>query len=200
MPTTPDLTKSCPKCKVELGRESFGLDKRSTTGLKSWCKSCHNLAGKRYYELNTEAVKSKNAAWHKAHPESAKVYSKAWRDRNPGKTKESKSLWSLKNSDRVAEQKRAWRESNKEVERLYASVRRARKKANGIFLVTKKDVKKLLLNSCFYCDGVATTIDHVVPIARGGSHSVGNLVPACLSCNLSKGAKLITEWKMSRIQ
>lgn len=36
------------------------------------------------------------------------------------------------------------------------------------------------------CDGApATTVDHVVPVARGGRHA-GNLVPACAACNASK--------------
>ena len=200
MPTTPDLTKACPKCKLVLGVEMFGPDKRSATGLKSWCKSCHRLSSKSRYKLNSDAIKVKNATWRKAHPEAFKTYSKSWRIRNPEKVKALKAEWNLKNAGRVAEQKRTWRESNKEVERLYASIRRARKKANGIFLVTKKDVKSLLSKPCFYCHSIATTIDHVVPIARGGSHCIGNLVPACLPCNLSKGAKLVTEWKMSRIQ
>ncbi|MFI8830536.1 HNH endonuclease [Streptomyces afghaniensis] len=32
-------------------------------------------------------------------------------------------------------------------------------------------------------------VDHLVPLARGGAHSLSNLVPACQRCNTSKGAK-----------
>lgn len=51
---------------------------------------------------------------------------------------------------------------------------------------------------CYWCgadlaDGFH--IDHVIPISKGGDHTVHNLVPACPECNLSKGAKLpIIEW------
>jgi 5-methylcytosine-specific restriction endonuclease McrA len=45
---------------------------------------------------------------------------------------------------------------------------------------------------CHYCPAPATTVDHVVPVARGGGHA-GNLVPACTSCNASKGARLEPE-------
>jgi len=38
-------------------------------------------------------------------------------------------------------------------------------------------------------------MDHVVPLIRGGRHSVGNIIPACRSCNSSKGGKFIIEWK-----
>lgn len=35
--------------------------------------------------------------------------------------------------------------------------------------------------------------DHVVPLARGGAHSMANLKPAHAECNLRKGAKLVGE-------
>ncbi|MFE4718525.1 HNH endonuclease [Streptomyces sp. NPDC056728] len=47
---------------------------------------------------------------------------------------------------------------------------------------------------CYWCDGDFTEadpmhVDHLVPLARGGAHTVHNLVPAHASCNTSKGAK-----------
>ena len=38
------------------------------------------------------------------------------------------------------------------------------------------------------------TIDHIVPLSDGGSHSLDNLCVACTSCNCSKGAKDLDEW------
>ena len=38
----------------------------------------------------------------------------------------------------------------------------------------------------------------IMPIIRGGRHSIGNLLPACGSCNSSKGAKLLVEWRASK--
>lgn len=49
---------------------------------------------------------------------------------------------------------------------------------------------------CTYCD-VETSdlhLDHVVPLARGGSSHRANLVPACKSCNSAKGSKSWEEW------
>ena len=44
---------------------------------------------------------------------------------------------------------------------------------------------------CFYCqtEGVDLEIDHIHPVSRGGSNHYRNLVPACKSCNSSKGNK-----------
>lgn len=41
------------------------------------------------------------------------------------------------------------------------------------------------------------TLEHVIPLARGGRDEPGNVVPACWPCNASKGAKLLHEWRKS---
>lgn len=40
---------------------------------------------------------------------------------------------------------------------------------------------------CHYCGAKADTVDHIVPLAIGGTNGVYNLVPACRACNLAKG-------------
>jgi 5-methylcytosine-specific restriction endonuclease McrA len=44
---------------------------------------------------------------------------------------------------------------------------------------------------------VATHLDHVHPLSRGGADAEHNIVPACARCNLSKGAKTLAEWAQS---
>ena len=48
--------------------------------------------------------------------------------------------------------------------------------------------------SCFYCQDFPTTVDHVVPLIRGGTNHRDNLVPCCRPCNSSKHDKLLNEW------
>ena len=49
---------------------------------------------------------------------------------------------------------------------------------------------------CWYCGASeAPTLDHVMPRSRGGADDPENLVPACKSCNSSKGAKTPEEWR-----
>jgi len=53
---------------------------------------------------------------------------------------------------------------------------------------------------CHYCGkqvgGRALTMDHVVPLARGGRSNKGNLVPACKDCNSQKKHHLAFEaWR-----
>jgi hypothetical protein len=49
--------------------------------------------------------------------------------------------------------------------------------------------------SCAYCTNPGVTVDHVVPLSRGGTNYEGNLVPCCKICNSSKCDLLITEWR-----
>ena len=50
--------------------------------------------------------------------------------------------------------------------------------------------QQLQAGTCHYCGKKVgakdLTMDHVVPVARGGTSSKGNLVPACDACNKSK--------------
>ncbi|MFK5924998.1 MAG: HNH endonuclease [Desulfuromusa sp.] len=52
---------------------------------------------------------------------------------------------------------------------------------------------------CHYCGkSVAPkdlTLDHVVPVARGGKSTKGNCVPACKDCNNQKKNLLPLEWE-----
>lgn len=50
--------------------------------------------------------------------------------------------------------------------------------------------------TCVYCMKRTgrLTKDHVIPLHRGGNHTEANLVPACRSCNSSKGKSTLEEW------
>lgn len=49
---------------------------------------------------------------------------------------------------------------------------------------------------CAYClTGPADVIDHVIPLARGGTNFEGNLVPACSKCNHEKWDNLLSAWR-----
>lgn len=58
---------------------------------------------------------------------------------------------------------------------------------------------RLAAGVCFYCGGkfppAALTMDHLVPIARGGKSTRGNLVPSCKECNNRKKTMLPLEWE-----
>lgn len=53
--------------------------------------------------------------------------------------------------------------------------------------VSRRGVLRRDGQRCAYCQGGATTIDHVIPRSRGGADSWENLVACCLRCNNTKG-------------
>ena len=52
--------------------------------------------------------------------------------------------------------------------------------------------------ACYYCqkplDANTVTMDHIVPISRGGKSQRSNLVPACHACNHQKRSLTPVEW------
>lgn len=50
---------------------------------------------------------------------------------------------------------------------------------------------------CHYCHEHfppdELTMDHIIPVARGGTSTKGNVVPACFACNQSKAAQTPAE-------
>lgn len=61
---------------------------------------------------------------------------------------------------------------------------------------------------CFYCarpicknsidPDAEVTKDHMLPISRGGSDFIWNIVPACFRCNTMKGTMTVDEFKVAR--
>lgn len=55
-------------------------------------------------------------------------------------------------------------------------------------------------NTCAYC-GMSGPLeaDHRIPLCRGGTNYISNILPACRSCNRSKGAKTEDEYRTMRL-
>ena len=59
--------------------------------------------------------------------------------------------------------------------------------------------RKLAKGECYYCRRKVApadlTMDHLVPLVRGGRSTRGNVVPACKACNSRKKYLLPMEWE-----
>lgn len=59
--------------------------------------------------------------------------------------------------------------------------------------------RKIAPGICYYCGNRVgpqnLTMDHIVPLSRGGRSSKGNIVPACKDCNNKKKWMLPLEWE-----
>jgi 5-methylcytosine-specific restriction endonuclease McrA len=85
-----------------------------------------------------------------------------------------------------------------------AERRRARRRTQPAYRITERDWRRLCHrydDRCAYCnEGKPLQREHIIPISRGGQHSIGNLLPACKSCNLSKMSSTITEWRRRQLK
>jgi hypothetical protein len=73
----------------------------------------------------------------------------------------------------------------------------------GVVVLAERDWKRLVQryrNCCAYCGKLVErpVIEHIIPVVRGGRHSIGNVLPACRECNSSKHASFIVEWRKRR--
>ena len=77
-------------------------------------------------------------------------------------------------------------------------IRREKKRAQSL-RQSSWWMKKTQKGVCYYCQSKVgrphLTMDHVVPLSRGGKSRKGNIVPACKSCNNKKKYLLPIEWE-----
>jgi 5-methylcytosine-specific restriction endonuclease McrA len=90
-----------------------------------------------------------------------------------------------KNRERTRERVRQYAKSHPERVRFHHYLRRARK-SGPLDPETIAFSKMLRRDTCSYCGGPAGTLDHIVPLAKGGAHHWSNLAAACSSCNNRK--------------
>lgn len=119
----------------------------------------------------------------------------AWRSRNV-----DRSAYMDSSRDRRREATRAWRLANPARARALVHRRRSLLKSG---VVSDRDWEALVRRydgRCAYCGSRGPmTMDHVVPVSRGGSNFIGNILPACKPCNSSKGARLLVEWRVRKL-
>ena len=164
------------------------------------CEEVPKIKGmcKRHYDTswryaNVERVRERAKRSYRRNLEKRKLQYKAYRERNLDKVKKKNDAWRKANPNYNTEHYQKFPEKNNERE----ARRRARKSNNGVFKIMPYELKKLYASPCFYCGSTEKiTADHIVPISRGGRHSIGNLLPACFKCNVLKSNMFIMEWKM----
>jgi 5-methylcytosine-specific restriction endonuclease McrA len=77
-------------------------------------------------------------------------------------------------------------------------IKRERSKARGL-RCSEWWKRKLAKGVCHYCGrpfpAKELTMDHIIPVARGGKSTKGNIVTACKECNNAKKQLLPIEWE-----
>ena len=158
--------KSCNVCKTIKPLTEFYKRSNRKCGVQSFCKSCHDTKNRAYNAANVEKLSLSQKAWY------------------------------VKNRERELQKHKKYASANPERYQLYKSRRRVLIANNGVFLVTRKEVKRLLSQLCYLCNASpSTALDHITPITKGGRHSIGNLIGACKSCNSSKNNSFLSVYR-----
>lgn len=182
--TTPDGLRICKGCGIAKPSTEYHADSASPDGLRARCKACRSSHMAEYYNDNREQ----------------KVEYERKRRRTQGDHMRSlDSARYVRNKDkRIA------------LASAHAQTRRARLLGAQIDKgLTVAKLRNIHGDQCCYC-GVAmvfergrkgeginplrATLEHVMPLSRGGSHTFDNTALACHSCNTRKHNKTVEEF------
>lgn len=202
--------KTCLLCKRELPAttEFFHKAPHDYMGFHRHCKECRNARRREQTITDAEyAMKNRERAAR-------------WRDANPELSREKARRYAAEHRSDAVERVRQWRMANPEKYReacTYAS-RRDHFRSNRDYYTAVKhnfrarsegvdgtiagdDISGLYIEQsglCSYCGedmGETYTVDHVLPLSRGGTNTPDNIVLCCGVCNSSKGTATLDEWE-----
>jgi 5-methylcytosine-specific restriction endonuclease McrA len=149
-------------------------------------------------EENRVRLKEYRAGWYAENREDQIQKVAQYREANFDKNREWQRTYKERNREEIRSRNSEYRKANRDKDRHRAARRRFRKAEATVGLVTQRDLDRLLSAPCMACGATeGQTIEHMIPLARGGSHSIGNLATLCLSCNTSKSDLTWVEWKYS---
>lgn len=190
----------CIACKEKLGpqcRETTHA--RCRYGAPRFCKCGVEVArGRRSCDACKRAVRATYVRAYRKTPGGKSVTERvqaAWLAKHPEYERERAKIRyraDPRYRASVAAGGEKWDALNGDYYAVAAHKRRVLVKANGGSL-TVAEWRVILLvweSSCAYCGAVGKmTMDHVIPVSRGGVHATTNVVPACKPCNSRKKAR-----------
>lgn len=201
--------KPCTKC---------GSTERYASGQ---CKPCTRNSNKKWRANNPEKMASARANWKKenkeklgqikydyrhseAGKESGRKSAKRYALLNPEKVLEKKRLWRVVSAPKIKDYMREWRDKNRDLVVIHGQNRRARKKEVGGKLSADLSEKLFKLQrgkcacGCKQPLGDRYHLDHIMPLALGGSNTDNNIQLLRSTCNHQKHAKHPVEFMQQR--
>jgi 5-methylcytosine-specific restriction endonuclease McrA len=193
----------CPLCSTEKAEESFASGRP-----KAYCKDCRDAINERRrarYATDPEArqrLLARNRARADANRDYERQRSREWHAANRDRAiKNARSkYWADPEAARAASLATYYKDKSVVINRNRAT--RVRAYGNDVYQVTVRDIERLFArcgNQCIECGSTDRLgVDHVIPVARGGRHAIGNLTVLCRACNSSKKDKTFTEWRKAK--
>ena len=172
--------KVCSKCKIEKPGSEFSKCAAKKDGLHPHCKPCVV----NYRVENRDLLREKRAEHYAAN----KDYYAAYRSARLERYASFSAVYRAANQEKIVTKNR-----NRRAMKSKAEGRHAAADIRAIF-----SAQSGLCANCqtklFKSGKQKYHVDHIMPLALGGSNWPTNLQCLCPSCNLSKGAKHPDDW------
>lgn len=176
----PTHPKACGCCKEIKTLADFQKGQRR-------CRECQNAKVSEHDAANPDLKKLRTSKHYQA---------------NKSKRAEARKRHRAENPDWWRKWERRYNKTEKgnAVRRSVTHKRRSATRAGTVTSDQMVEIKKNAKGRCHYC-GCKTsrlTFDHIIPLAKGGTHSADNLVMACGPCNSSKSDRDPIEFAKTR--
>lgn len=150
-----------------------------------------------WYRDNADVTKARASEWSSSNPERRAEIVRGSRAKNPDVYREINRRYREANPDRRQECFRNWCKDNPDKIRALKQKRRALQKgAEGFF--TAEDIASIVERQggkCAYCQKTRKlTVDHIIPLSKGGANWPDNICMACGSCNSKKKDRDLAEF------
>jgi len=164
------------------------------------CKECYAEYQKAYRFANQTKLAASAKAYYLDNQAKMAAYKKAYCQANQAKIKAHKKTYRLANRVEIKARSKAYYLANSEKCKLHFKKRRALKCGVGHEHYLDRDIFKRDGYICQLCgnkinmklkypDSLSPSIDHIIPIGKGGIDAPINVQTAHLGCNLIKNAK-----------
>lgn len=193
--------KTCAKCSNLLEITNFRPRKPGSHLYQSYCKPCEREHWRNWRERNKSNEIIRLREYYKNNKKRILNYKKENRIVNHDLfvMREKKNRDRRGDLNKILSKK--WRDANLDKVRVYSHTNNAKRKNAKAYAIKTIELIALRKKPCFECGATNKIhIDHIIPIIKGGNHSIGNLMPLCANCNLSKGSKTYMEWRVWKMK
>ena len=187
--------------RIERDREYRGShrEQRHAVDNARYAKDHDRLAEKHREYMQTDKNASYRKAYQASHRDSIRAYNREyqrmWRDKNREAFQRAQSEWYRTHQDEI----KAYQAAHVDDIRAVKTLRRARKHSAQAEPFVESDIFERDQWACGLCrepvdptlkhpSPMRKSIDHIIPLARGGAHQADNVQLAHLRCNIRKGA------------
>ena len=199
-----DGLKRCPKCQEIKSIVEFSKKTSTWDGSRSSCKDCDKLAHDEYRSNpeNKQREAEYDYNYHRDNLQAISDYNKKYRQENPDIVKSARRNWHLahKESENAISKERMkqWVKDNPDRHRQNNRKRRANEyQAEGSHTLDQWRMLQCFYNDhCPRCGKEAKlSLDHIVPLIRGGTHYIDNIQGLCKPCNTAKRDRVIVDYR-----